>query len=431
VTRSFALVVALVASFAGAADAKSKIAITPIDGDEGDAMGDALEAAIDGDELDVTGTRSTGRMLGRLGYDTDLSNKQAKKLGAELDVDAVLVGTLDTKDGHKVLRFRMFVRGKKTRGFTVTFNSERSDRFKDMLRKKLVEKIEGERVSGRDDDEDRDGGDDNADGIASSPGVRVTGRSANRAGIRVDLGVSVQNRSLTFTSRMIPNPPPPYSNTPVPGGRLDVELYPLAFGNPDRVVAGLGLAASFDRTFSLTLRNEQNASVGATQQQWSAGVRLRIPFGGANLPTITLAADYGVRSFTTDRTGLTDPMSLDLADTEYTFVGGGLDVRFPVSRVLAFVVGGRALGVLDAGPIQQPDQYGQSRVFGAQANAGLDLVLGGRYAIRIVGELSQFGFAFVGNGMMSNARDGDPTTKDVSGATDRSFGGAATFGVLY
>lgn len=461
----------MVVSFAGSAVAKSKIAIAPIDGDENEEMADALETAIDGSELDVTGTRSTGRMLDRLGYDTDLTSKQAKKLGAELDVDAVLVGSLATKDGHKVLHFHVYVRGKKTRGFTVTFNNARSDRFKMMLREKLVDKIENpddakparddsddeeardddhrskkkkkhkkkKHVAERDEDEDEGEGDEESSDEESddegSVHVRASGRPANRVAIRFDLGVSVQNRSLAFTSRKnnFPQAPNPYSNAPVPGMRFDVELYPLAFSNPNSVAAGLGLAAAFDRTFSLSLSttDEPGVPVKATQQQWSAGVRLRIPFGGPRLPTLTLAGDYGIRAFTTDRGGLMDPSSLDLPDTKYKFVAGGLDFRFPLAATVAFVGGGRAIGVLDAGPIQQPEQYGQARVFGVQANAGLDIVLRGRYALRFAGEFSQFGFAFVGNGAMSNSRDNDPTSKDVGGAADRSIGGAATFGVLY
>jgi hypothetical protein len=58
-------------------------------------------------------------------------------------------------------------------------------------------------------------------------------------------------------------------------------------------------------------------------------------------------------------------------------------------------------------------------------------VLGKRFAVRAVGEFSQVGFAFTGNGTEANNRDGDPTTKDVGGAADRVIGGALTFGVLY
>jgi len=460
VTRSFALTVAVLLALASAAVAKPKIAITPIDGDDNEQMADQLESAIDGSELDVTGTRSTARTLDKLGYDTDLTAKQAKKVSKALEVDAILIGTLDRKGVNKVLRFRMFVRGKKVRGFSVTFNNARSDRFKVMLREKLVDKIENgdeETKRDKDDDEDEDKAkdrDDDDDGKDKrrrrgkdrdeedeeeedeDGAVRASSaRPANRAALRLDVGMSVQNRSLSFTSRKnnYPQAPNPYENAPVPGARLEAELYPLAFSKPRSFAGGLGLAASFDRTLSLTLSTseEPGVPVKATQQAWSVGARMRIAFGQADLaPTMTIAADYGVRTFKTDRSGLMDPANLDLPDTQYTFVGGGVGFRFPLAKVVALAFGGRVLGVLDAGPIQQPDQYGQAKVFGGQANAGLDITFG-RFAIKLAGEFSQFGFAFTGNGFMTNSRDMDPDTKDIGGAADRSIGGAATFGVLY
>lgn len=482
VTRSLALIVAVVVALAGAAVAKPKIALTPIDGDENDEMADALESAIDGAELDVTGTRSTSRTLDKLNYDTDLSEKQAKKVSDALDVDAILIGTLDRKGVNKVLRFRMFIRGKKTRGFSVTFNNPRSDRFKVMLREKLVDKIEndddekkGKKAKSREQDEDEDedtadededrkgkkakkgkkgkkrknrddedededgegGGDDEDLDEEELAAIRAReAHSANRVAVRVDMGISFQNRNLSFTSRKnnFPQAPNPYTNGVVPGARLEAEIYPLAFSNPRSIAGGLGLAASFDRTLSLTLATseEPGVPIKTTQQQWSVGARMRIPFGQkVTSPSMTLLVDYGARSFQSDRSGLEDPASLDLPDTAYKFAAGGLHFRFPLAKAVAFTLGGRALGVLDAGDIQRPDQYGQARVFGVQAGGGLDIVFAKKFAVRLIGEFSQFGFAFVGNGAMTNSRDMDPETKDIGGAADRSIGGAATFGVLY
>jgi hypothetical protein len=478
VTRSLALIVAVVVALAGAAIAKPKIALTPIDGDDNDEMADAVESAIDGVELDVTGTRSTSRALDKLDYDTDLSEKQAKKVSEALDVDAILIGTLDRKGVNKVLRFRMFIRGKKTRGFSVTFNNPRSDRFKVMLREKLVDKIDnakaeksGKKAKARDrdedeedtadededrkskkakkgkkskkrrsrdedEDEDDEGGEDDLDEEELAAIRAREAHSPNRVAVRVDMGISFQNRNLSFTSRKnnYPQAPNPYTNGMVPGARLEAEIYPLAFSNPRSIAGGLGLAASFDRTLSLTLSTseEPGVPIKTTQQQWSVGARMRIPFGQkVTSPSMTLLVDYGSRSFEADRSGLEDPANLDLPDTAYTFAAGGLNFRFPLAKAVAFVLGGRAVGVLDAGAIQQPDQYGQAKVFGVQAGGGLDIVFAKKFAVRLVGEFSQFGFAFVGNGAMTNSRDNDPETKDIGGAADRSIGGAATFGVLY
>ena len=76
-------------------------------------------------------------------------------------------------------------------------------------------------------------------------------------------------------------------------------------------------------------------------------------------------------------------------------------------------------------------QYGQATVWGAEAFVGVDFVFGKRFALQLKGEFAQVGFTFAGTGAQANARDGDPTSKDVGGATDRSIGGAATLAVLY
>jgi hypothetical protein len=55
-----------------------------------------------------------------------------------------------------------------------------------------------------------------------------------------------------------------------------------------------------------------------------------------------------------------------------------------------------------------------------------------RFAIRFVGEYSQIDYTFTGQGNdLSTNLDGDATTQDVFGATDRAIGGAATLAVLY
>jgi hypothetical protein len=48
-----------------------------------------------------------------------------------------------------------------------------------------------------------------------------------------------------------------------------------------------------------------------------------------------------------------------------------------------------------------------------------------------VAEGTQLGLTFAGTGKLATGRDGDPTTMDVKGATDRYYGGAATLAVMY
>lgn len=427
------------------AEAKPRLALAEIAGDDDGDMVDAVGEALDGDELSVIYPNAVARVADKLGYEQEtLTEKQAKKVAAALEADALAVARLERDGKHKVLRFRLYIGGKKARGFRVTFNNAQSARFQTMLRAKLVQRIaEADDDAGgaapavaaaADAGEDDDAGEGAAD--ASAVTVRqVRPRAANRVAVRIDLGISAQNRTLSFTQRSdFPEGPRPFKNAPVPGARFEAELYPFAFGDPYGVAAGLGLAAEYDKTLinNLNTSAEPTVVVPANQQHWSVGARYRIPFGRTPAsPTLTLGVGVGRRSFVADRSGLVMASSLDLPDTRYTLLDPGLAVRVPVTGVLALTFGGKALVVFDAGPIQEPESYGRAKVFGAQGQAGIDVVLGGRFAVRLVGELVQIGFAFTGNGAMSNARDQDPTTKDIGGAADRSIGGAATLAVRY
>jgi hypothetical protein len=98
---------------------------------------------------------------------------------------------------------------------------------------------------------------------------------------------------------------------------------------------------------------------------------------------------------------------------------------------VAFVAGGRGLLITRTGPIQNGTSYGRAKVYGVEAMAALDVVLGTRFALRFSGEFVQIGYTFDGVGALSNGLDGDPSKPDVGGLTDRSIGGAATLAVMY
>ena len=469
------------------ASAKPKIALTAIEGDASGAVGDAVTEALDGDDLTVISQRVVNKAVDKLGLDSEMTEKQAKKLAGEVEADAIVIAKLDKDGGHKRLHFKLYVHGKKARGFKVIFNNAKSDRFKSKLRDKMVTKIAGETKGGGDDEEEMPKGkgkgkgegkaseddedplgskkskkaskddseeeeedeprkkkkkrsasaeEDDEDEIGVSKSVSSSPRhSANRVAARLDLGVSFRNRQLAYNSRAdFPEGPKPFKVQPVPGARFEAELYPLAFANPKSIAAGLGFAAEYDKTILLTLRttDEPNVPVKANQQSYSVGVRLRFVLGSTDTsPSITLGAGYGKRRFTTDRSGLMDATSLDIPETNYTTIDPGLAIRIPLIKQLALTFGGRALIITDAGPVQQPTSYGRAKVFGAWASGGIDIVLGNRFAIRLAGEFQQVGFAFTGTGDLARNRDMDPDTKDVGGMSDRSIGGSATLAVLY
>src|SRR5690349_19154911 len=258
------LVIAIALALAsGTALAKPKVAIVPLEGDPG---GDAEEAITDalGDDADIAGPKSVSRALDKLGLDTEMSDKDLKKLSSELEADAIIRGTFTNKDGKQIIHFKLFVKGKKVKGFTVEFGSLKSEKFKEALHDKLVEKLgakkevasddeakgdddedkpkkhddEEDRPKKHDDDEDEDSGkkhkrigkkgDDDEEIEEVSTIKPSSGHNAAHDGIRVDMGVSVLQRNLTFNSRSFEQAPKGYKNGAVPGGRVAAELYPFA-----------------------------------------------------------------------------------------------------------------------------------------------------------------------------------------------------------
>jgi hypothetical protein len=276
--------------------------------------------------------------------------------------------------------------------------------------------------------------------VTATAGRPAGARPANRAAIRLDLGGSVQRRSFKFNS----NAPVPknVAMSPVLGARLDGEVYPLAMSNGDSPLAGIGLGFEYDRTLSLTLTTTNNTmsySVPVKQSHYSLGLRYRLAFGKSETaPTLTVGAGYGKRLFSTDRSKITDPVALanvrrDTPESEYTVIDPGLMFRLPVTRMVAFSVGGTGLIVTNAGPIAQKENYGRAKVYGAEAIAAVDVIIGSHYALRFSGEYVQVGFAFQGGGQLSNGLDAQMNlgTQEVGGLADRSIGGSATFALLY
>ena len=288
-----------------------------------------------------------------------------------------------------------------------------------------------------------DGEDPDADAAAdrdeppTSAHARVEGPRAdsavhgmNLAAIRLDLGASMTGRSLKFASSSFDAAPSSYRNKPVPGGRIEAELYPAALSDRTSLLACLGIAGDFDQAASLTIPSADGMSLlKVTERHYSVGARFRIPFGHrATSPTLTLGVGYGARTFAVDHT---TGMAIDLPDVDYRMVDPGLAARVPLGRRVSLTAGGRALLLTSAGAIANADQYGRAHVPGGSASAGIEVMIGNHLALRVAGEATQLDLKFYGSGMLSTSRDGDPSTIDVHGAVDRYYGGDATLALLY
>ncbi len=509
-TRSLAVAIGVVGLLvAGTAEAKPRVAVVAFEGDDSGAMQEVVTELLDGDYA-VSGSKAVNRTVDKLGLDNNMSDKDLKKLANELEVDAILRGDLKEKGSKKLLHVKVYLNGKKVRGFKVEFASAKSEKFKMALKDKIDEKLAGseskkkkvEEAEPASDDEDPIGGkkgkklakadkaskkakadeeetssgessdeaaaletkkdkpedegegdgddedkpkktvasaeidDEDVGGVEKSVEIeRSSGkRSANFVAVRVDVGPSVSSRQLKFNSRSFEEAPKPYTNAPVGGMRVGGEIYPLAFGNPHSFIAGLGFAGHYDQTLKLNLQStaQPGTKFPVEQKHWSVGMRFRVGLGHSpKSPTVTLAGDYFHRKFVVDRTMLAEGNIIDLPDVFYKGFDAGLEFRVPIIKQVALTLGGGAIFVRDTGQIQKLYSYGQAKVTAGQGMAGLDVVIANRVALRLTGEVAQFGYKFTGNGKLTYNRDNDPTSPDIGGAADRFYGGAATLAVLY
>ena len=372
--RSFITCLAVL-GFAATASAAPKVALPAIEGDITGDLRDDVAAALDGDQLTVLGEKEVNRVYDRLQLEnlSELSEKQAKKLSTDLEADAVVTAVLAKKGKAKTLKFRLFVKGKKQKGFTVQFKNAKSNKFKTALRNKLVDRLSGEEpvvakksvdeedepvakkrkaAKSSEDEEDPNpkkkkevASKDSTDTEKAEPSededdqpkkkkkkksasrddedIEETAiekrmepaHTANRAAARADVGASFGNRSLVFTKRSnFPEGPKPFRSSPVPGVRFNGELYPFAFVNPDSILSGFGVAGMYDKTLILNLGTtaEPNVKVPVDQTAWSVGGRFRFAFGKrATSPTVTAGVDIGRRRWKADRTKLMDRTSLN------------------------------------------------------------------------------------------------------------------------
>jgi len=121
---------------------KPRVALIEFGGDTNGEVNDMVAEALDSD-YSVSGPTTVGRTMDKLGFEGDLSEKQLKKLANELDAEAVVRGDLSKSGNRKVLHLKLFVGGKKVRGFKVEFVSTKSAKVREALKEKLLSKLGG------------------------------------------------------------------------------------------------------------------------------------------------------------------------------------------------------------------------------------------------------------------------------------------------
>lgn len=294
---------------------------------------------------------------------------------------------------------------------------------------------ERKRRTARDDDRKprRVAADDDRASVRRRRGRDRSGEAPALPALRVDAGGAVAQRQLAWDIRTGLTQVPPRVVTYAASGRVDGEVYPLALaGDRSSALAGLGLAAAYDRTFGLSIKiPNQSVRAPIRQSHYAIGARYRLAFGEASSASFGL--DYARREYIADRQNL-GAATLDTPDFDYAAVSPSAALHVPVVDPVAAFASADGLVVFEAGGVTRNAGYGPATVYGYEGAAGADIAITPQIGVRVALEFSQILFKFTPRATtptMANNRDGDPSTQDIMGATDRSIGGTVTLGITY
>src|SRR5262245_47671291 len=101
-----------VALLGSSAWAKPRVAVVAFEGDKNGEVQDVVAELLDAD-YSITGPKQTGRTIDKLGLDTEMSEKDLKKLANELEADAIIRGDLQPSGKFKLLHVRLYLNGKR------------------------------------------------------------------------------------------------------------------------------------------------------------------------------------------------------------------------------------------------------------------------------------------------------------------------------
>ena len=450
--------------------AKPSVAVAPLDGDDGNKVGNAVAKAIGDEASSVTGPKDTGKAMKKLDLSGELSKSDRKKLRGKLDVDVLIYGKVDDDGSEKSVSLTVTGKGLKSSKLKLRFKKATSPKFKNELSEALAKRLspgeadedddeaeerkkreaaneeerqkkkkhdddeeETRKKKKRDDDEEEtrkkkkrvSDEDDNEDGPAvrkkkkrrrSDDEDETPRHAVTQAAIRLNAGAGYGRRGLDYDASGA-NPPPPVG-TAAPSGRVEVELYPGATSTLKGAAAGFGIYGDYDMTFgvSIAVPGSGGKSASISQSHYQAGVRYRFAFGQN---TIALGVGYAARKYTADRSGLGMGVTLDMPDVKYRGIAPNIVGRFAATPSVGVFAGATFLLLMDAGPIATNANFGYAKTLAFEGAGGADIALGKGYGLRLAVELSQVGLTF------------RQTVRGVSAATDRTIGAVATFEVLY
>jgi hypothetical protein len=222
--------------------------------------------------------------------------------------------------------------------------------------------------------------------------------------------------------------PPTYKGAPVAGVMFDATVYPLAVGHKrSDLLKNIGLDVMYDRVLTVNTKDPAGKVYASKETRFGIGGVFRYAFNR----TATSPVVMGTLGYSSQLFSISSGTVIGIPSVKYSIIEPGAGLRFPVTSKIIAGLDAKLMLITGTGQIQDAMQYGAASVLGFEGALGVDYLITRNIFARAAFRYETIGYTFKGTGMLSNARDGDPTTIDVPGARDSYIGGMATVGYLY
>lgn len=248
---------------------------------------------------------------------------------------------------------------------------------------------------------------------------------ANRA-VDAVVGVSMNMRKMSFSyASDIGQRPAGYKGKLVPGGFIDMTLYPLALGHKrpaNDILKNIGATAMYDQVLLVKSKDASGNELKSAQVRYAFGLVFRYPFGSSeSAPVIGARLRYGSQAFK-----ISQPAPLP--SVTYSMIEPGVFFRMPLmSNKLVLDANAAFLAITNTGQIQDAMKYGGATVTGFELNLGADYHLGEALFLRGMINYETIGYSFKKNGSLPTPAD----NSKVSGARDNYYGAVVSAGYLF
>ena len=217
------------------------------------------------------------------------------------------------------------------------------------------------------------------------PGGRQRGQ-VNTAIVVANVAFEIGGRRFEYTDALSPNTSS-YSVFGVPVPSVGLEVYPAA-ATKIPFIRDLGLTMRFSHAFGISSTTEDNTSVSTGWTRIGGGLRARFLPGGPTGPMIGVSGGIDYLQFNFDGSAA---IAGSVPAVTYASLRAGVDGRIPFWKMALLLDFGYD-GALSAGPVY--DRFRDSSVGGVDVGAGLALVLGAGFELRLRGHYTRYFYKF-------------------------------------